>query len=265
MTSWTGGGGCINGIRYADEGGSPIDFIVAADTSAPEQPNNKTIIVTITMDSDDMCALTGDFFLEWRVDAGSWADLTATGALKWGTVSDYANGDQTPLNRFNGTENCSTMGVTPTLGGIQREGANTLTITSQGSKDLVQCEWAVDISGASAGSDYEFRISESGGGSGIYKTFTGIFVEVVQAGKIDLVTRNEDRTSVEGSVTVAAYDSDGGTPPSPINGRKFKGVSNGSGVLSVTGLVSGNDYILIGAGGSPTRSDATPAVTAVDA
>jgi len=244
--SWAGG--CINGIRFADEGGSPTRaWIVGADVDAVNQPNNKTIIIDVAADSDDMCTIDGDFVLEWqnKTDASGWNDLAATGELKWGTVSDYANNDTLAIADFNGTENCSTMGVTATTEpNTEKEGANLVQVTSIGSKDLINFCWAVDLSGALAGKDYEFRISQNGGGSGIFKTFTAV-VSVVAAGKIDVVSRNADSSATVGGVTVSAFTSDeAGTDPKPIGEMLGQIVTNGSGVGSVTGLVSGQKYFL---------------------
>jgi hypothetical protein len=245
--SWSGG--CINGIRFADEGGSPTRaWIVAADTDADDQPNNKVIIIDVAVDSDDMCAIDGDFYLEWqnKTDASGWNDLSSTGELRWGNVSDYANNDTLAIADFNGTENCSTMGVTATTEpNTEKESANLVQLTSIGSKDLINFCWAVDLNFATAAKDYEFRISQNGGGSGVFKTFTAV-VKVVAAGKIDVVSRNKDSSATVGSVLVTAMLSDGGTPPKPVVGEKVvaQGTTNGSGVLSLTGLVSGFKYFL---------------------
>ncbi|GAH20779.1 unnamed protein product, partial [marine sediment metagenome] len=75
------------------------------------------------------------------------------------------------------------------------------------------------------------------------KTFTAV-VSVVQAGKIDVVSRNADSSAVIGSVLVSAFTSDEGTPPKPIGEMLGQITTNGSGVGSITGLVSGAKYFL---------------------
>jgi len=245
MASWTGDG-CVNGIRYAHDGAGQgaRDWDAAVDTNAIFT-NAETFIVAISFDSDDMDALTGDFVLEWQddTDDDGWNDLSASGELKWGSVSDLINGNAVVAAERNGSENCSTMGVTHT-DGVEREGANDVTMTSVGSKLVFDLQWAVDATGATADHDYEFRVSESGGGSNVYKTFTAT-VNIIVAGKIDGTTLDATRSSAVGSVTVSAYLSDEADPPKPVGSLKSQVESHAStGVYSLLGLVSGAKYFL---------------------
>jgi hypothetical protein len=265
MVNWVTNGGCINGIRYADEA---LVYLVPADTDLDNIPNNQVIIVSVSLDGDDMDAISGDFFLEWRnvTDAGSFADLGSTGELRWGNVSAYANGDNPTTGELNGTENCSGMGVTPATFGIQRESANEINLSSVGEDEVSGHFWAVDLNFALAGKSYEFRITEAGGGSGVYKLFTAQ-INVVQAGKIEIVSRNLDSSSTVGSVVATAIPSDEAGSPKIDLTKKPAGqtTTNGSGVGTITGLVSGDKYFVHYYKDDTTDlADGTIEITAVD-
>jgi hypothetical protein len=265
MVNWVTNGGCINGIRFAE---SDLSYIASADTDADDQPNNKVIIVTVSIDGDDMDAISGDFFLEWRnvTDAGSFADLSATGELRWGNVTAYANGDNPTVGELNGTENCSGMGVSGATYGIQRESANEINLSSVGEDEVSNNMWGVDLSFAVAGKSYEFRITESGGGSGVYKLFTAQ-VNVVQAGKIEIVSRNADSSSTVGSVVATALHSDEAGSPKIDLTKKPSGqtTTNGSGVGTIQGLVSGEKYFVhYYKDDTDDLADGTIEITAVD-
>jgi hypothetical protein len=269
MASWTGNGGCINGIRFAADGAGQgdRDWLAAVDVAA-EVTNAETMILAIAFDSDDMNAISGDFVLEWQdaTDADGWNDLASSGELKWGTVSDLVNDNAVVSAERNGSENCSAMGVSHT-DGKEREGANDAAMSSVATKLVFDLQWAIDCSGAENNHEYEFRVSESGGGSGVYKTFTAKLTTVT-AGKIDGTTKDENRDVAVGSVTVSAYLSDGaGSDPKPIGALKSQVVSHSStGVYSLTGLVSGSDYFLhFYKDDTEDLSDGSISVTAVDA
>jgi hypothetical protein len=268
---WISNGRCVNGIRYALDGAGAgsRNWIEAADVTA-EATTAQVIIVAIAFDSDDMNAINGDFYLEWRNEtaAGSWSDLGSSGELKWSSSSDLSNGATVVEAEQNGTENCSSMGVTNT-NGVEREGANTVTMSGVSSKLVFDLQWAVDMSGADGanGDQYAFRVSESGGGSGVYKTFTALLTAAV-AGKIDGTTKNSDRSAAVGGVTVTAYLSDAaGSDPKPIGAHVAQVVSHAStGVYSLTGLASGVAYFLhFYKDDTADLSDGSPEVTAVDA
>jgi len=268
---WITNGGCINGIRFALDGAGAgnRNWVAAADTGF-EFNDAQTIIVAIAYDSDDMNAISGDFYLEWQnaTHSDGWNNLASTGELAWATVSDLSNGAAVVTGERNGTENCSTMGVTHT-DGVEREGANEVTMSNVASKLVFDTQWAVDLSGADAanGDEYEFRVSESGGGSGVYKTFTAT-ITVITAGKIDGITKNANRSAAVGGVTVTCWISDGaGTDPKPTGPIVDQVVSHVStGVYTLGGLASGQDYFLhFYKDDTADLSDGSVPVTSVDA
>jgi len=270
MTSWTGNGGCINGIRFALDGAGvgSRNWSAAADTGFTYN-TEQIVIVAIAFDSDDMNAISGDFYLEWQNATASdgWNDLSSSGELAWATVSDLSNGATVVTDERNGTENCSTMGVTHT-DGVEREGANDVTMSSVSSKLVFDIQWAVDLSSSDGanGDTYEFRVSESGGGSGVYKTFTAL-ITVEVAGMIEGITKNANRSAVVGGVTCTCWLSDGGSPdPKPIGPIASQTVSDGGdGTYHLDALASGSDYFIhFYKDDTDDLSDGSGPVTAID-
>jgi hypothetical protein len=272
VANWVSGGGCINGIRFALDGigAGSRDWIEAADTDAVAN-TGQVVIVAISVDSADMDTISGDFVLEWAndSDAGSWSDLDGTGELVWSSSSDLSNGATVTESEKQGTENCSGMGVT-WEDGVEREGANDVTLTNITTKLVIEMHWAVDLSGADGTNqdEYEFRISESGGGSGVYKTFVSL-LQVVKEGEITGTTKNSDRSSAVGGVTVTAFFSDdAGTDPKPLTTKvpAAQTVSHVStGAYTLSSLASGQAYFLhFYKDDTDDLSDGSPEVTAVD-
>jgi hypothetical protein len=270
MADWTDG--CYNGVRFAEGvagGAGTRTWLAAADTTVADQPNNKTIIVAIAMDTDDMCSLSDDMVIQWQddTDVSGYSDLSGSGELTWSGVSDLSNGNAVVDAESMGEENCSSMGVSHE-DGVEREGANLIATSGAGSKKVIDFHWCVDLSGATAAHDYSFRFrTQTGGGGDLIATTTAV-VEVVAAGKIDGITKNSDRSAALGSVTVSAYRSDdAGTDPAPTGPLISSVVSNvTTGVYSLTGLVSGFDYFLhFYKDDTADLSDGSPPVTAVAA
>jgi hypothetical protein len=270
MADWTDG--CYNGVRFAEGvagGAGSRTWIAAADTDAVNQPNNKTIIVAIAMDTDDMCSLSDDMVIQWQddTDASGYSDLSGSGELTWSGVSDLVNSNAVVDAESMGEENCSSMGASHE-DGVEREGANLAAVSGVTSKRVVDFHWCVDLSGATAGHDYSFRFRTATGGGGDLIATTTAVVKVVQAGKIDGTTKNADRSAAVGGVTVSAFTSDeAGSDPSPIAEMLGQVVSHAStGVYSLTGLVSGQDYFLhFYKDDTDDVSDGSIPVTAVDA
>jgi len=268
MSDWLSNGGCVNGIRFAADGAGAgaRDWVGDVDEAA-QFTDAETIIVAIPFDSDDMNAIDGDFSLDWKnvSDAGSFAALSGSGELVLGTVSDLVNGNAVVEAEANGSENCSGMGVTR-MDGVERENANSVSMSAVASKRVFDLHWAVDLSGADGanGDEYQFRVSENGSNS--YKEFSA-YITVVTAGKIDGITKNKDRSAAVGGVTVSAYRSDeAGSDPKPIGSLVSQVVSHAStGVYSLTGLISGAKYFLHAyKDDTADVSDGTGEVTAVD-
>jgi hypothetical protein len=269
MADWTDG--CFNGVRFAEGvagGNGTRTWIAANNVSAINQPNNKTIIVAISMDTDDMCSLTDDMVLQYQddTDVSGYSDLSGSGELTWDGPSDLVDGGAVIEAEVTGTNNCSTMGADP-VDGLEAEGTNLIAASGIGSKLDFNMHWCVDLSGATAGHDYSFRFRTATGGGGDLIATTTAVVGVVAAGKIDLVSRNKDSTATEGSCTVTAIESDGGSPAKPLvsGGVRAQTVTNGSGVGTIEGLISGDDYFLHYVDSTGAIADGTEAITAVAA
>jgi hypothetical protein len=89
MANFISNGGCSNGARVARDGAGAgaRNWQAAADIDITGWLLSWRMIFATMWDSDDMNSIDGDFQLQWRnvTDAGSFADLTATGEVKWAT------------------------------------------------------------------------------------------------------------------------------------------------------------------------------------
>jgi len=260
-------GGCYSSMRYARDGAGAgsRDWVVAHNT-AGVMTDGEILILAVCIDADDMNDATdATFKIQWRnkTDAGSFADLAATGELKWSSSSDLSDGATVTADEDSGGNIVDCVGKGwSRRDGLEKEGANgfTRTILDDAFEEF---HWAIDLSGAGLGDDFEFRLTESGG------TVIGTMLDVltvVKAGKIDGTTKNNDRTSAVGSVQVTATISDEGSPPKPVGSVISTVVSNSStGVYSLVDLVSGSKYFLhFFKDDTNDLSDGSPEVTAVD-
>jgi len=263
-------GGCYNSNRWAKSGaGVGARNWKAAVNADAEMTDISQAILACCIDADDMNnATSATFKIQWRnvTDAGSFADLAATGEIKWSTTSDLVDGATvTSAEDSGGNLNCTGKGWSR-RDGIEVEGKNgiTHTVNQDAYEDL---QWAIDLTSADGtnGDQYEFRLCESGGT--VIGTCVGKLT-VVKAGKIDGVTKNADRSAVVGGVTVSAFRSDeAGTNPKPINILRAQVVSDAStGAYSLPDLISGAKYFLhFYKDDTNDLSDGSPEVTAVDA
>jgi len=164
MTEFIGEGGCYNGSRAAKDGAGQGDRDWMAPIDTPITGWNPTwrVIFSTCWDGDDMDEiLAADFELQWRNDdGGSFAAITATGEIKWATDTDLINGNAVVLAEMQGGGNCSGMSDGP-RDGYEIEGAASI------QEDIIDgfwfdIQWAVDMSGATLGDTYEFRVVETG-------------------------------------------------------------------------------------------------------
>lgn len=273
MTELIAAGGCYNSMRYARNGAGPgaRDWVEEYNTLAT-MTDAEILILGVCIDADDMNDATdATFKIQWENntdDPGTWNDLAATGELKWSSSSDLTDGAAVTAAEDSGGNavNCSGKGWAR-ADGLEKEGANgfTRTIPQDEYQDF---DWAIDLSGADAANNdqYGFRLTQSD--NTVIGTMSGLLTVVV-AGKIDGTTKNSNRTSVVGLVTVSAFLSDGaGSDPKPTGELITQVVSNVStGVYSLTeSIISGTDYFLhFYKDDAEDLSDGSPVVTAVDA
>ncbi len=268
-------GGCMNGHRWGLDPGvadtAPL-WIEAEGVAVVDHIIGVDIILAVSFDGDDMNLIAGDFEVRWRnkTDAGSMAVLAATGEMNWAAATALVNGDGVPNAEQFDSGNCSGMGVDEVLNdGLMREGANGIDLTDIADGEVHENWWAISTDDAVAGKEYEFEIVETGQST----PYTGVnpmtaTVTVLAAGKIDGTTKDENRGSAVGGVTVTAYRSDeAGSDPKPVGLPKAQVVSHAStGVYSLTGLGSGFKYFLhFYKDDTDDVSDGSPEVTAVAA
>jgi len=271
VTELLAAGGCGNDNRIARDGAGAgardwLDAVGAANVTLHQL---NVAIVAFNIDADDMNDATdATFKLQWRnvSDAGSFADLAATGEMKWSSSSDLVDDATVVEAEESGANsiNCANKGWSR-RDGLEKEGANgfTRTITQDAHEDF---QWAVALDSADhANSDqYEFRLTQSD--ATVIKLGT-TKLTVVTAGKISGTTKDDDRSAAEVSVTVTAIESDGGSPEKPTGPVVAQVVSSGSdGTYSLEGnILSGNVYFLHGwADKASDVSDGSPPITAVD-
>lgn len=264
-------GGCYNGMRYAVDGaGQGARNWVADYNTAAIMNDGQILILAVNIDGDDMNDATdATFKIQWENNddaPGIWNDLAATGELKWATVSDLIDGNAVIEAEDCGANvvNCAGKGW-PHADGIEKEGANGFTRTII--DDIFQdFHWAIDLSDAdSANQDhYNFRLTTDI--DSVIGTMVAL-LQVVIAGEIAGITKNADRSSVIGGVTVTAYRSDeAGSDPKPTNAA-FVGqvVSHAStGVYAIGSLFAGAKYFLhFYKDDTEDLSDGSPEITAV--
>ncbi len=272
MTELLAAGGCYDSMRYARDGAGQGDRDwVAAYNTAAQMTEAEILILAVCVDGDDMNDATdATFKLQWENNddnPGTWNDLAATGELKWSSSSDLVDANAVVSGEESGGNavNCSGMGPSR-ADGIEKEGANGFTRTI--AQDIFQeFHWAIDLSGADYGNGdaYGFRLTESGGT--VIGTMTGLLT-IIKAGKIDGTTKNNDRSSAVGGVTVTCYASDeAGSNPKPTGAHVAQLVSHATlGTYSLTGLISGSKYFLhFYKDDTADLSDGSIEITAVDA
>jgi hypothetical protein len=272
MTELIAAGGCYNSMRFALDGaGANVrDWRGEIDTNQ-EFTEAERLILGVCFDGDDMnIATDATFKLQWRniTDAGSFADLAATGEIKWATDTDLVNGQALIVAEFSDLPSqidCTGKGWTNIdIGSHEIEGENGQTQTVD-DDELFELQWAIDLSDADFlnADQYEFRVVQSD------NTVIGLAIgklTVVKAGKIEGTTKNADRTSAVVSVQVTAYLSDEASPPKPVGPPVAQLVSSGSdGTFTLLGLASGKKYFLhFFKDDTADLSDGSPEVTAVD-
>ena len=274
MGALEGEGGCYNGgmVGLAPTANTRTWLSTLNEAVMVDFTTDQRVIICCSCDGDDMNVASGcDWILRWRnkTDAGSFATLASTGEIKWATDSNLTN-DQALVAAEAG-DNPSSVDCTgkgwSVLEGWEVEGASGVTNKAGNDDTLIEVHWAIDISGATAGDEYEFQFwdddnAEFTGGSTMATT-----IRPVIPGKIDGTTKNADRSAAVGGVTVSAFASDNaGSNPKPTGELASQVVSNATtGVFSVTGLVSGLDYFLhFYKDDTADLSDGSPVVTAVD-
>ena len=269
-------GGCgepNNRIANDGAGQGARDWAHELEVADVEIPVDGTtrVIVAFTIQADDMNdADNATFKLRWRnvSDAGSFADLAATGEIKWATDTDLIDGNAVVSGEDSGVAIIDCIGKAfSRRDGLEKESANgfTRTINQDASEDF---HWAVNLTDADSanGDQYEFQLTESDGT--VIKVGT-TKLTVVVAGKIDGITKDDSRSSPVDLVTVTAVESDeAGSDQKPTGSIITQVVSTvTTGAYSLTDMiVSGRKYFLhFYKDDTDDLSDGSIEVTAVDA
>jgi hypothetical protein len=264
-------GGCYNSMRYAKDGaGQGARNWLAAHNIAASLVTSARLILAVCIDADDMNdADDATFKIQWENnsdDPGTWNDLADTGEIKWATDTNLIDANAVVTGEDSGgNTNCTNKGWSR-RDGIEVEGKNgiTHTVPQDAYEDM---HWAIDLSDADGnnGDSYGFRLTQSD--NTVIGTMSGLLTVLIP-GKIDGITKNSDRTSVVGGVTVTAYRSDeAGSDPKPISAGFLDQVVShvSTGVYSIlAGIELDKKYFLhFYKDDTEDLSDGSPEVTAV--
>jgi hypothetical protein len=273
MVELIAAGGCgepNNRIALDGAGQGDRDWTSELEDVNVDVPSASRIIVAFTIQADDMNdADNATFKLRWRnvSDAGSFADLAATGEIKWATDTDLIDGNAVVAGEDSGANvfDCIAKAWSR-RDGLEKESAYgfTRTINQDAYEDF---NWAVDLTDSDDinNDQYEFAITQSDNtviATGVTK------VTSVVAGKIDGITKDDTRSNPVDLVTVTAIESDGaGSDPKPVGPVIAQVVSDvTTGIYSLTSMiVSGRKYFLhFYKDDTDDLSDGSIEVTAVD-
>lgn len=214
MTDWIDGGGCFNAMRWANDGAGAgaRDYAAAIDADLGEHPKTLELILATSWDSDDMDTISGDFELQFRnlTDLGDWTVMGAATEVKQGTSTDLVNGNAVVEAEELGQNNCS--GKTPShLDGVEREGANAVTMSSIADEQNFDIHWAIDLSDATNAKEYEFRVVETGT-SNVYATLAGTVI-AGDTGAISGISKDKSGAILVSCFTIIVQKIEGSGPP----------------------------------------------------
>jgi hypothetical protein len=245
MANWLTEGGCFNAARWSNDGAGAgaRDWIVEADVSIIDHPLTISLILATSWDSDDMTATDGDFQLQWRniTDTGSWTVLTGSGEVAWASDTDLVNDNAVVVAEELGVDGCSGV-VVAHVDGVEREGANAITLTDVASDQHLDLHWALSFDGADGGDQYEFRCVETGT-SNSYGTMANK-ITVGAVGNIAGVTKDKS-----GGVLVSCYVAvfekvEGGGPPHNYVFKQSTTSDGATGAYNFSNLLINKEYFV---------------------
>ena len=108
---------------------------------------------TTTVTENTIQAISIELKLQWQKDGGVWNDLSGSGEITWSATTDLVNGN--PVT--SGEVGCTPVSGTVYINGTEREGANNV-LVALATGMYSESQWAIDLSGATDGSKYGFRL-----------------------------------------------------------------------------------------------------------
>lgn len=245
MTNWISSGGCYNAMRWSHDGAGAgaRDWAAAVDADLGEYPKTIELILATSWDSDDMDTISGDFELQFRnlTDAGAWTVMGAATEVAWGTGTDLVNGNAIVAAEELGVNNCSGKGPSH-LDGVEREGANSVTMSSIASKVFFDLHWAIDLSGATDAKEYEFRVVETGT-SNVYATLAGTVVAGA-TGTISGVSKDKDGNDLGSCFVTVHQKVEGGGPPHLYDCKQATTSHATTGAYSFSDLLKSKEFFV---------------------
>jgi hypothetical protein len=165
MADFIGNDGCYNACRVARDGAGQgaRNWQAGLDVSVTGWQPSWRLIFATGWDPDDMNLIDGDFQLQWRnlSDGGSWTVLAASGEVKWATDTDLINASAVVAGEDAGAGNCGGMSE-GRMDGWEVEGVSNIDLIDITPDYWFDVQFAVDMSGADPGDEYEFRVVETG-------------------------------------------------------------------------------------------------------
>jgi hypothetical protein len=147
------------------------------DTNVTQQAFNDPFVYAAQIGNNGKDTVASAYKLQWRLAGGTWADLGATGALKYTSSTVLSNG--TALIQANAK--CTAPGDQTWQNGEEVEDGQSASI-DLGSDCYTEIQFAVDPSGADFGNVFEFRvwgIAENA----VITTVTGAWATVAMVNK----------------------------------------------------------------------------------
>lgn len=179
------------------------------NTNVTEWPVTQAFIYCVAIGRDTRDPLAETFKLQWRVSGGSFADLGATGAMKYTTSTTLTDGSALT----SGNARVAVSNMTWQNGEEVEDGISAS--IDLGLDYYTEIQYAVDPAGATVGSTYEFQVVGSVNGALTAETGSMLTVGVTDGTRsisatYDSIGVAEDKTvSVEAATPRAisgAYD-----------------------------------------------------------
>ena len=130
----------------------------ADDTDVTGWKKANEFIVVFQLD-EEKGPWTAAYKLQWKVAGGTYADLAATGAIKWGTVTDLVNGNAVVI----GEKACTATGGAGSTwqDGWEVEGASISSSIELADECYTEIWFACNSGDAENGAQYYFQIYDA--------------------------------------------------------------------------------------------------------
>ncbi|MFX1300369.1 MAG: hypothetical protein ACFFDE_05445 [Promethearchaeota archaeon] len=161
----------LTASRLLNASRSPL----AADDTDVTDYNKAYELIVVAQIDEEKGPWEAQYSLQWRdvTDEGSFADLAATGEIKWGTATDLQNGNAVVI----GEKACTnTPSGSSWQDGEEVEGTAVCDSINLGDEYYTEIHFAVNPNDAEAGHEYEFQLYDSTNSAAIGVLLAGITI-----------------------------------------------------------------------------------------